>query len=108
MHVAHLPTSKPSDKFAPYDSPARSEALNLGDIKAPAGRYDLSTWELGHLHQDRPHRPRTVSSRAARLQKSERILEDIAAVEEWDEGHVDITWPGIVSSGARLGISRLQ
>ena len=91
--------SDPTSRFFAYDSPARSEDLNLQDTKTYGGPNHLSagiqhgSWSI-HTKPGKPPKDSFVtSSQTANIREDlEYSKEDIAAVEEWVKRHVETTW----------------
>lgn len=96
-------------RFFAYDSPARSEDLNLQDTKAYAGPNHLSagiqhgSWSI-HTKPGKPPKDSFVtSSQTANIREDLKYSkEDIAAVEEWVKRHVETTWHSELPSQSNL------
>lgn len=94
-----MPRSDWYRRFFGYDSPARSEDLNLQDTKAYGGPNHLSagiqhgSWSI-HTKPGKPPKDSFVtSSQTANIREDLKYSkEDIAAVEEWVKRHVETTW----------------
>lgn len=100
--------------FFGYDSPARSEDLNLQDTKAYGGPNHLSagiqhgSWSIHTKPGKAPKDSFVTSSQTANIREDLKYTkEDIAAVEEWVKRHVETTWHslGTCSMAPREGNS---